>query len=190
MTQPSSAPMPRSATTASLTEKSFEAFVQGSMPAWVRYAHLHVGSREDAELVAFEVALQLQEKWAYILGHVQNIPAYALAMLRGEIETRFPHQGGDQLVENAAFLRAMRAAKQEFAVLAESIGLFSAISRLPERQFQVIVLRYVMEYGVKRAAALMGVSEPTIASLTYYAKRTLARDLGFSVKASDKEDEL
>jgi DNA-directed RNA polymerase specialized sigma24 family protein len=169
-------------------DASFEAFVESNMHGWVRLAHLHVGNRSEAELIAFEVALQLDETWQEVLEHVQNPSLHALALLRSEIEYRFPDRTGEQLVENAAFLRAMLAAEEEFSVLAESIGVYSAVSRLPERQFQVVVLRFVLGYDAKRAAALMGVSRSTIGSLTHYAEHALARDLGIPLTAAGKEE--
>ena len=168
---------------------AFDAFVQSNFPSWVRLAHLYVGDRDEAELIACEVTLQLHETWEDVLGQVGNLPLHAFALLRGAIEDRIAQRAGDQMVENAAFLRAMRTAREELAVLAESIGVYSAISRLPERQFQVIALRYVLGYDVKRAAALMGVSHQTISSLTHYAKRALADDLGSAVREPEKEKE-
>jgi RNA polymerase sigma-70 factor (ECF subfamily) len=170
------------------SDAAFDAFVQSSMPGWVRLAHLYAGEREAAELIAYEVVLQLHETWEDVLEHERSPALHALEVLRGVIGTRFPERTGDRLVENAAFLRAMAVAQHELAVLAESIGVYSAISRLPERQFQVVVLRFVLGYPVRRAAMLMGVSHQTVASLTYYAKRNLARDLGISLESPDKEE--
>ncbi len=166
---------------------AFDAFVQSNFASWVRLAHLYVGDRDEAELIAYEVALQLHETWEAVLGRVRNLPLHAFGLLRGTIEARIAQRAGDQMVENAAFLRAMRAAREELSVLAESIGVFSAISQLPERQFQVIALRYVLGYDVKHAATLMGVSHQTISSLTYYAKRALAEALGSAVREPDQE---
>jgi RNA polymerase sigma-70 factor (ECF subfamily) len=180
---PSATPADRPArVSAEYVDVAFDAFVQSNFASWVRLAHLYMGDRAEAELVACEVTLRLHETWEEVLGRVRNLPLHAFTLLRAEIEDRFAQRAGDQMVENAAFLRAMRAAREEFAVLAESIGVYSAISRLPERQFQVIALRYVLGYDVKRAAAMMGVSHQTISSLTYYAKRALADALGSAVR--------
>lgn len=172
--------------TAEYVDVAFDAFVQSNFASWVRLAHLYMGDRAEAELVACEVTLRLHETWEEVLGRVRNLPLHAFTLLRAEIEDRFAQRAGEQMVENAAFLRAMRAAREEFAVLAESIGVYSAISRLPERQFQVIALRYVLGYDVKRAAAMMGVSHQTISSLTYYAKRALADALGSAVRGTER----
>jgi RNA polymerase sigma-70 factor (ECF subfamily) len=188
VTNPLPEPKSRPATVPGYSDAAFDAFVQSSVPGWVRLAHLYAGSREEAESIAYEVALQLHETWEDVLEHERNPALHALAVLRAVVEARFPERSGDRLVENAAFLRAMAVAQHELAVLAESIGVYSAISRLPERQFQVIVLRYVHGYPVRRAALLMGVSPQTIASLTYYARRALARDLGIGFTAPDKEE--
>ncbi|HEX4787986.1 MAG TPA: sigma-70 family RNA polymerase sigma factor [Actinospica sp.] len=178
-------PTPRTALAAPYSETAFDAFVQLNFAAWVRYAHLHVGNFKDAELIARELVLQLHETWDYVLGHLNNVNQHALALLRGEIERRCPQCGTDRLVENAAFLRAMRATRQEFTVLAESLGVYSAIAQLPERQFQVIVLRFVLGYGVRETAARLGVSRTTVTGLTHYAKRTLGRDLGLSAEGPE-----
>jgi RNA polymerase sigma-70 factor (ECF subfamily) len=175
-------PTPRTALAVPYSDAAFDAFVQLNFAGWVRYAHLHVGNFKDAELIARELVLQLHETWEYVLGHLNNINQHALVLLRSEIERRCPQCGTDRLVENAAFLRAMRATGQEFALLAESIGVYSAIARLPERQFQVIVLRFVLGYDVRETAARLGVSRTTVAGLSHYAKRTLARDLGLSAE--------
>lgn len=188
MTKPLPGPGSRPSAATGYSDAAFDAFVQSSMPGWVRLAHLHAGEREAAELIAYEVVLRLHETWEDVLEHERSPALHALEVLRGVVVERFPERTGDRLVENAAFLRAMAAAQNELAVLAESIGVYSAISRLPERQFQVVVLRFVLGYPVRQAATLMGVSHQTVASLTYYAKRTLARDLGISLEAPDKEE--
>jgi RNA polymerase sigma-70 factor (ECF subfamily) len=175
-------------TPAAYSDAAFDAFVQLNFTGWVRYAHLHVGTFEDAELIAGEVVLRLHETWEYVLGHLDNVSLHALALLRSEIERRRPQHGSERLVENAAFLRAMNAAQNRFALLAESIGVYSAVARLPERQFQVIVLRFVLGYGVPETAARMGVSKGTVGSLTHYARRSLANDLGLDPEQSEKGD--
>lgn len=167
------------------SDAAFDAFVQLNFAGWVRYAHLHVGGLEDAELIACEVVLQLHETWEDVLGQLDNVSLHAFALLRSEIERRLPEHAGERLVENAAFLRAMDCAQSGFGLLAESLGVYSAIARLPERQFQVVTLRFVLGYSVKETALRMGVSPATISSLTHYAKRALARDLGL-VGAADQ----
>lgn len=159
------------------SDAAFDAFVQLNYTGWVRYTHLHVGGQEDAELIVSEVVLQLHESWEDVLGQLDNPSLHALALLRAEIERRRPEYVSDHLVENAAFLRAMDAPENGFALLAESLGVYSAIARLPERRFQVVLLRFVLGYSVKETALRMGVSPAVVDSLTHYARQSLAREL-------------
>lgn len=180
---------PAQASSADYVDAALNGLVQSSMAHWVRYAHLHVGNREDAEQIAYETAFQLQSSWEHILSHQANVPLHALGLLRSEIERwRQEHGVEDPLVENAAFLRAMRAGQSDFALLAESLGVYGAIARLPERQHQAVVLRFALGYDVRLAAGLMGVSPATISSLTHSAKRNLAKDLGIDVEELDTEN--
>ncbi|WP_328331668.1 MULTISPECIES: sigma factor-like helix-turn-helix DNA-binding protein [unclassified Streptomyces] len=57
-------------------------------------------------------------------------------------------------------------------------GLYAAIAALPERQYDVLLLRYVLEYDQARTAFLMGVPQETVRSHIRHAKRRLALDLG------------
>ncbi|MFE2373445.1 RNA polymerase sigma factor [Streptomyces sp. NPDC059398] len=56
--------------------------------------------------------------------------------------------------------------------------LYAAIARLPERQYDVLLLRYVLQYDQARTAFIMGVPQETVRSHIRHAKRKLARDLG------------
>lgn len=58
------------------------------------------------------------------------------------------------------------------------MGLYAAISRLPERQCDVIVLRHVIGYSDAQIAALLGVDEVTVRSHASRGKRKLAAALG------------
>lgn len=160
------------------SDAAFDAFVQLNYAGWVRYTHLHVGGLEEAEPIVDEVVLQLHGTWEHVLGQIDNASLHALALLRAEIERRRPENVTDHLVENAAFLRAMDAADNGFALLAESLGVYSAIARLPERRFQVVIMRFVLGYSVKETAARTGLSPSAVDSLTFYARAALARELG------------
>ena len=60
----------------------------------------------------------------------------------------------------------------------ESIGLYSAISRLPERQFDTLVLIFVLGYEPGFVAALFCVPPETVYSNVRHAKNRLANELG------------
>ena len=182
--EPSVGPLPAP----DYVDRAYDEFVQSNLLLWIRFAHVEVGDRTSAELIALEVAFQLHEAWEEILNE-RSVPRYTMDLLRAEIvRWRAEHAITDHMVENAAFLCAMRDAKDSFDLLSEAVGAFSAIAGLPERQHQVIVLRYVLGCEVAEVARLMGIHEKTVASHTFYARRTLARELGIALDETEEEN--
>jgi RNA polymerase sigma-70 factor (ECF subfamily) len=62
----------------------------------------------------------------------------------------------------------------------EHEALRRAISRLPARQREVVLMHYLEETGVKEVAALLGVSAKTVEGRLYQARRNLYRLLAGS----------
>jgi RNA polymerase sigma factor (sigma-70 family) len=169
-------------------DRAYDAFVQSSMPLWIRFAHLHVGDREAGELIACEIAFQLHEDWEHVLAR-ENPHRYAMNLLRSEI-VRWCAENAvtDMMAAHAAFLSAMRAEQRRFAVLEESIGVFTAISRLPDRQYLAFVLRYVLGCEIEQVARLMGVSATTVATTTFHARQRLATELARPLDELEQEN--
>ena len=99
-----------------------------------------------------------------------------------------------QIVETAAFQRTARAILEsvrcKFEVMETSLGLYTAIAELPERQFDAVVLLYVLGYPSSRVADIMGVTKDTVRSHRHLARRRIARKLGLpwqAVRDQDKE---
>lgn len=185
MTQPS---LPEPALQAPVyIDQAFDAFVQSGMALWVRFADLHVGDRNSGELIACEVVFQLHENWEHVLAH-GNPHQHAMTLLRSEIVRWCAEHGiTDAMAAHAAFLRAMRASKRQFAALEESIGVYSAISRLPDRQYLAFVLRHVLGCETTQIARVMGVSEATVNSTVHQARRRLAAHLDIAPDQTEQE---
>ncbi|GAA1274237.1 hypothetical protein GCM10009665_72220 [Kitasatospora nipponensis] len=62
--------------------------------------------------------------------------------------------------------------------LPEQLGLFSAILELPERQHDVVVLKYCLELDDEKIAEYLGTQLPSLRSTLRHARRRLARSLG------------
>jgi RNA polymerase sigma-70 factor (ECF subfamily) len=62
-------------------------------------------------------------------------------------------------------------------VLEGEIGLYGAIAALPERQYDVMVLRYVLRAPDEDVAAYLGIELSTVRSHVRHARRRLARML-------------
>ncbi|MEU8727642.1 sigma-70 region 4 domain-containing protein [Streptomyces antimycoticus] len=65
----------------------------------------------------------------------------------------------------------------------------AAMARLPERQFDVMVLRYALAFDTKLTARVMGVTEATVRSTARTAKRRLAGELGLAMDEDVNDEE-
>lgn len=169
---------------------AFEAFYELHQEAWLRYALAQTGSLEAAEQVVDGVTMQLVDIWEYVLRQ-HDVDRYAWRLLKTTIVRWLNDHGAEPaFIETTAFDRvaeAMNYSKQQFDVMEESLGLYTAISRLPERQYDVIILRYVLGYPDKRVAVLLGINPKTVRSHVRFAKQRLARELGiaFTLETED-----
>jgi RNA polymerase sigma factor (sigma-70 family) len=162
------------------TVRSFDVFHDQHQVAWVRYAHARTGSREAAEQIVDALALHLDENWPS-LGRGERAAQHAWKVLKATV-TRWlsEHETGPGFVETAAFDRVNRVlaqARDSFAAMEESLGLYSAISRLPGCQFDAIVLRYVLKYSDSTIASLLGVTESTVRSNVRHGRKRLEKEL-------------
>ncbi|GAA4672420.1 sigma-70 family RNA polymerase sigma factor [Streptomyces youssoufiensis] len=83
------------------------------------------------------------------------------------------------IVDVASFeTRALHTAVDPIGELEESLSIYQAITQLPERQFDVIVLRYRLGYDTATTADLMGVTVAGVRSTARYARRRLKQALG------------
>ncbi|MER8001168.1 sigma-70 family RNA polymerase sigma factor [Streptomyces sp. NPDC095613] len=163
-------------------ELTFDAFQAHHLKLWLRYAHTQVGSRSAAEGVVDATCARLLRHWPHVLEQ-ESVARYAWAVLKEEV-ARWLHQHGLQpvLVDTAAFHAAIRKLllyemRDQFAVLQGEIGLYGAIARLPERQYDVIVLRYVLHVPDEEVAEYLGIEVATVRSHVRHARRRLAKDL-------------
>jgi len=163
------------------TVPSFDAFHDRHQMEWVRYAHARTGSRDAAEQIVDALTAHLAETWPS-LERGDKAAQHAWKVLKATV-TRWlgEHRAGSAFVETAVFDRVSRVLAQSrdsFAAMEESLGLYSAISRLPGRQFDAIVLRYVLNYSDTAIASLLGVTEPTVRSNVRHGKERLRKELG------------
>ena len=156
---------------------SFVTFVENHQLSWLRFAHLNVGNHAIAEQLVDEVTEQLEGTWAQALTE-DSVERYALNLVKTAIvRWQGEHASAADFVPNAAFLRAMRDGRADFERLEESLGLYSAIAELPERQFTVVVLHFVLGYTDRRTAVLLGISLTTVRTHIHHARKRLAKQL-------------
>jgi RNA polymerase sigma-70 factor (ECF subfamily) len=150
---------------------AFEAFFAMNAARYTTYAQLHLpeDTVRAAVYSAFDVILQ---NWEVFLGHPQPA-AWAWQVLRRSVA----EQAGTvspQLVLG----QAMRDARNTFGGMTSDLGLFTAIAELPDRQFDVIVLHYVLGYSTQHISELLGLAAATVRFYERRAKGRLATKLG------------
>ncbi|MFI6287601.1 RNA polymerase sigma factor [Streptomyces sp. NPDC051018] len=171
---------------------TFEAFHEYHRRLWMRYAHTQVG-RRAAEAVAEKAFVRLRGSWEQALTQ-ESVPRFAWTLLKEEVDAWLDQRGLEpQLAGTAGFERAVQRLVLDgscdgFSVLSEEIGLYSAISELPERQQDVVVLRYVLSCTEDETAGLLGIGTATVRSHVRHARGGLARRLGIPLDDLNRKD--
>ncbi|MEV1009289.1 sigma-70 family RNA polymerase sigma factor [Streptomyces sp. NPDC049881] len=166
------------------------AFHQLYRPAYVRWAELHLGDRQAAEETADRVFEQLAAEWGDVL-RLDSPAGYAWTVLKQRTREAARDRGRRPVVaDTAAFeTEALRTAVDPVGELAGSISLYQAMRELPERQHDVIVLRYCIGYSPSETADILGVTVPGVRSTARYAKHRLKESLGLSAPGKEDADD-
>ncbi|MFF3546835.1 RNA polymerase sigma factor [Streptomyces platensis] len=173
------APSPPSRTALPNLPADFRAFHQLYRARYVRWAEIHLGSRADAEEAVDRAFEQLAIDWAQVLR--QPVPeAYAWKVVKNRtIDIARARGRRPSVVEVATFeTRALHRAVDPIGELEESLSIYQAIAQLPERQFDVIVLRYCLGYDTAETTDVMGITVAGVRSTARYARRRLKQALG------------
>nr|WP_245240931.1 sigma-70 family RNA polymerase sigma factor [Streptomyces spiramenti] len=161
---------------------AFQAFHELHYPAYLSYVELQLGDLDEARRVVEDVFVYLAVNWRALM-RTEVPAAEAWAVVKTVVVSHLD-EGGRQpaMPETAVFRRVaaevLRQTRGQFAVMESVIGLYPAIARLPERLFDVVVLRFVLGYPTGRVAAIMGLEEGTVRSHIHHARGKLSRDLG------------
>jgi RNA polymerase sigma factor (sigma-70 family) len=163
----------------------FDAFHETSHRPWLRYTHLQVGSREAAEHVVHDTYVHLASVWEHALRQ-ESVDGYGWALLKEHIAAWLTRNMRPRaLVQTAAFDQDSSALlltdRGRLTRLEASLGLYRAIAELPERQYDVIVLRHVLGLPDERVARHLGVSESTVRFLARHARDKLAKTLDLGI---------
>ncbi|MER5974750.1 MULTISPECIES: RNA polymerase sigma factor [unclassified Streptomyces] len=164
----------------------FRAFHQLMRPAYVRWAELHLdNNRHDAEEAADHAFEQLLLSWPDVLAQ-ENPAGYAWVVLKNRtLDLARARNRRATVMDTAAFeTTALCRAVDPIGELEESLSIYQAIRKLPERQHDVIVLRYCLDHTTAETADILGITEPGVRSTARYAKRRLMETLGLNRKGS------
>lgn len=163
----------------------YEAFYLGHQEAFHDYAEVNLGHRGTAEEAVHRGFLEILGNWEVLLAD-GNLEQQAWAIMRRIVSRQLEADGRPAaLVINGPILRALHtaqvlnSARARLQLMDGSRGLFAAIADLPSRQFDVIVLRYMLGYRTTRIAWLLGLkNERTVDYHIRKAKERLRVQLG------------
>lgn len=162
-------------------ERSFESFVSSCSTRLMRAAYLLCGDRQIAEDLLQTTMMRTARRWSA----ARSAPeAYARAVLvnlardrarRGRRRVQEVLGAGDDSTPGAR-----QSVGDHAELIAERNAVLAALSALPQRQREVIVLRFYADLSVPDTAAAIGASEGTVMSYTSRALSHLRELLGDS----------
>ncbi|MER6089676.1 RNA polymerase sigma factor [Streptomyces bluensis] len=156
----------------------FEAFYLGHQTAFHAYAEVHFGTRAAAEEVIHEVFLEIHAGWTELLS-AGNLEQGAWAIVRRAVHDRLELEGrAPAFVINGPIAQALAATRDKLQKMESTSGLYEAIAELPNRQFEVIVLRYLLGYPTAKVAWFVGIDERTVGHHLRRGKERLRIKLG------------
>ncbi|MFF2165483.1 RNA polymerase sigma factor [Streptomyces sp. NPDC058175] len=157
----------------------FEAFYLVHQESFHAYAEVHFGSRSTAEAVIHEVFLEIRGGWTELLKEAGNLEQGAWAIVRRAVTARLEREGRlPAFVINGPIAQGLRAARGKLQAMESRRGLYAAIAELPNRQFEVIVLRFILGYPASKVAWYIGVDERTVGHHIRRGKERLRVKLG------------
>lgn len=148
-----------------------------------RLAHVMLGDQPGAEDVVHEAFYGLYRRWDRLKDSAKA-PQYLRSSVLNGCRTQLrrpraaPGRAGDLSAEHSA-RHPVSAASAESDVLAgeDRQAVLAAITRLPDRQREVLVLRYYLDEPDGAIAASLGIGASTVRSTLSRALKALGADL-------------
>lgn len=141
----------------------------------IRLAYLMLGDASAAEDVVQEAFTGLYRRWAHLSDPAKAVPYLRSSVLnasRSQLRRlgRRPPGAGQALPPAVSAEAAALSGEDRRAVL-------NALRKLPDRQREVLVLRYYLDLPEAEIAAAMGIGPSTVRSTAYRALAALGRML-------------
>lgn len=136
---------------------------------------LLVGDRGHAEDLVQTTLLRLAGRWRSIREHPEAYARQVLVNLTRDHWRRAARRGAEQELDETT---PHPAGRDPADAVVDRDALRHALSRLPGRQREVMVLRFFADLSVAETAAALGVSEGTVKTQTSRAVSRLRQVLG------------
>ncbi|MEV7297139.1 sigma-70 family RNA polymerase sigma factor [Streptomyces microflavus] len=157
------------------------AFVELQYAPYLRYAKVFLKRRGLADRAVAEAFDILWLRWEEALSSA-DVVRFAWSVLRISVMVRAPHIDGCPSFGTSAFdtfsLRQAQSHEERFAQYEESSAVFKTMSRLPEQQLDVMVLRYLLGMDPSAVADVLGVPIASVRSDERHARHVLEIGLG------------
>ncbi|MGW1015422.1 RNA polymerase sigma factor [Streptomyces niveus] len=137
----------------------FEAHYITHQEAFHDYALVYLGTNEAAEAAVHRAFLEILYHWNALLEE-SNLQQQVWAIVR-----------------RVVISQALISFRKRIAQMDSNVGLFVALSKLPPRQFDVIVMRYFLNCDTKRISWYMGVTDSTVDYHCRKARERLGDDV-------------
>jgi RNA polymerase sigma-70 factor (sigma-E family) len=145
----------------------------------VRLAVLMVGDLPTAEDVVQDVYASLHSRWSERAAPDSIVPYVRACVLNGCRSVQRRRAIGRRIgAEHRDEERTSAAAESEAILSEDRREVLAALTRLPRRRREVLVLRYYLGLSEAEIAAVLGISPGTVKSTAARGLAALARDLG------------
>ncbi len=156
----------------------FQAFHSLYRGTYVRWGEIYLGSRAEAEDAVDEAMLELLGQWTKVLEQPEPA-AYAWWLVKNRVKDAARARDRRQKLTDAVFAtRAVYDTVDPIGELETVMALWEAVDALPERQHDVVLLRFSIGHSTRKTAEVLGVTEATVRSTLRDARRRLAAAFG------------
>jgi RNA polymerase sigma-70 factor (sigma-E family) len=147
----------------------------------VRLAVLMVGDQPTAEDVVQDAYASMHVRWGQLTDQDAALSYIRAAVLNGSrtvLRRRGIARRVGVLHRASAPPGVLASAEQEVILSEDRRQVLAALTRLPRRRREVLVLRYYLGLSEAEIAAVLGISTGTVKSTAARALAALGRDLG------------
>jgi RNA polymerase sigma factor (sigma-70 family) len=166
--------------------EGFDEFVRREHPRLVRALTLYVGDEDTAWQLAQDAFVRAGERWSQVSG---------MAAPGAWVHRVWMNLASSHFRRRAAERRANRraAGRGEDALVppdpGEALTVRAALGGLPERERQVVLFRYYLDYTVAETATALGLQPGSVKTMTYRALQRLRADLGAQIRTPEETDD-
>jgi RNA polymerase sigma-70 factor (sigma-E family) len=153
--------------------QQISALYQAHALGFVRLAFLMTGDKPTAEDIVQDAFLGLHRRWNALADHDKALSYVRTCVLNGCRQLHRVRYRQEKVQLDPP--EDVRSAEDTAMLGEDNRAMLAAITRLPARQREAVVLRYYLDMTEDQAAQAMGVSRGTVKSATSRGRAALAR---------------